>query len=194
MRFARQHREGDVKPEIVPEGKDIGFTTPAARYLLAPGRPRLYIRPMIDLFLRLARGKADQRLSQADERTALAAILVEAANADGAYDAEESERIARVLAARYDLSPTAAVALRAEGEAAQAAAADLVRFTRAVKDAIAHEDRVGVIEAVWEVIYADGVREMHESALIRKLCGLLHIDDREAAFARQRVVARLGIE
>ena len=186
--------KGDVEPEIAPQGKDVGFATPAARYLLAPERQLPYIRPMIELFQRLVGRKADECLPQADERTALAAILVEAAHADGTYDAEESERIARVLAARYDLSPTAAVALRVEGEAAQAASVDLVRFTRAVKDAVAHEDRVGVIEAVWEVIYADGVREMHESALIRKLCGLLHIDDREAAFARQRVIARLGIE
>jgi uncharacterized tellurite resistance protein B-like protein len=148
---------------------------------------------MIDLFQRLVGRKTDDPPSEADERTALAALLVEAAHADGTYDAEESARIARVLAARFGLSPAAA-ALRAEGEAAQAAAVDLVRFTRAVKDAVAHEDRVGVIEAVWEVIYADGVREMHESALIRKLCGLLHIEDREAGLARQRVVARLGTE
>lgn len=149
---------------------------------------------MIDLLLRLARRKADGPPSRADQRTALAALLVEAAHADGTYDDQERERIARVLATRFDLSPTAAAALRAEGEAAQSEAVDLVRFTRAVKDAIAHEDRVGVIEAVWEVIYADGVREMHESALVRKLCGLLHIEDREAAFARQRVVMRMEAE
>jgi len=149
---------------------------------------------MIDLLLRLVRAKGDEPPAQADERTALAALLVEAAHADGSYDAEESARIARILAARYGLSDTEAAALRAEGEAALAEALDLVRFTRAVKKAVPHEERVGVIEAVWEVIYADGVREMHESALIRKLCGLLHIEDREAGLARQRVAARLGIE
>jgi uncharacterized tellurite resistance protein B-like protein len=149
---------------------------------------------MIDLFLRLVSRKAGEPPSRADERTALAALLVEAAHADGTYDGEERARIARVLAARFGLSASEAAALRADGEVAQAAAVDLVRFTRAVKDAVAHEDRVAVIEAVWEVIYADGVREMHESALIRKLCGLLHVEDREAALARQRVVARLGTE
>lgn len=149
---------------------------------------------MIDLFLRLVGRAADDPPSQTDERIALAALLVEAAHADGTYDAEERARIARVLAARYNLSGAEAALLRAEGEEAQAGAVDLVRFTRAVKDAVAHEDRIGVIEAVWEVVYADGVREMHESALIRKLCGLLHIEDREAALARQRVAARLGVE
>jgi uncharacterized tellurite resistance protein B-like protein len=153
-----------------------------------------YIRAMIKLFQRLVGRKPGEPTSQADERSALAAILVEAAHADGTYDPEESARIARVLANRFNLSPSAAAALRAEGEAAHADAIDLVRFTRAVKDAVAHEDRIGVIEAVWEVIYADGVREMHESALIRKLCGLLHLEDRDAGLARQRVIARLGLE
>jgi uncharacterized tellurite resistance protein B-like protein len=149
---------------------------------------------MIDLLLRLVGAKGTEPPSQADERIALTALLVEAAHADGSYDAEESARIARVLAARYGLSADAAAALRAEGEAALAESLDLVRFTRVVKKAVPHEERVGVIEAVWEVVYADGVREMHESALIRKLCGLLHIEDREAGLARQRVAARLGIE
>jgi uncharacterized tellurite resistance protein B-like protein len=149
---------------------------------------------MIDLLRRLGLAGSGQPPAPADERTALAAILVEAARADGSYDPEEAERILRVLAARYGLSEADAAALRAEGEAAQAAAVDLVRFTRAVKDAVSYEARAAVIEAVWEVVYADGTREMHESALIRKLCGLLHIEDREAGLARQRVAARLGLD
>jgi len=149
---------------------------------------------MIDLFRRLAGRTGAEPPAKADERTALAALLVEAAHADGSYDADESARIARVLAARYGLSAAAAADLRGAGEAALAQALDLVRFTRVVKNAVPHAERVGVIEAVWEVVYADGVREMHESALIRKLCGLLHIEDREAGLARQRVAARLGIE
>ena len=148
---------------------------------------------MINLFQRLTGAKGAAPLAKADERAALAAILVEAAHADGNYDAQEAERIGRVLATRFGLSADAAAILRAEGEVAQAQALDLVQFTRAVKKAVPHEARVGVIEAVWEVVYADGVREMHESALIRKLCGLLHIEDRDAGLARQRVAARLGI-
>jgi len=149
---------------------------------------------MIDLLRRLAGVGNDRPVAQADERVALAALLVEAAQADGSYEPEEAERILRVLAARYGLPKAEAAALRAEGEAAQAAAVDLVRFTWAVKEAVPYEARTAVIEAVWEVVYADGVRDMYESALIRKLSGLLHIEDREAGLARQRVAARLGLE
>jgi uncharacterized tellurite resistance protein B-like protein len=149
---------------------------------------------MIDLLRRLMARPADAPPVDEDARLALAALLVEAAHADGDYAPEERLRIDRILAARYDLDAGGAAALRTMAEGEHLEAVDLVRFTRAVKDAVPHAERVGVIEAVWEVVYADGVREMHESALIRKLCGLLHIEDREAGLARQRVAARMGLE
>ncbi len=138
--------------------------------------------------------EAGGSIASEDARTALAALLVETARADGDYGDAERVQIDRALASRYGLSAQDVAALRAEGEAAQASAVDLVRFTRAVKDAVPFDERIGVVEALWEVVYADGVREMHENALIRKLCGLLHIEDQDAGLARQRVAERLGLE
>ncbi|MEM1162907.1 MAG: TerB family tellurite resistance protein [Pseudomonadota bacterium] len=126
------------------------------------------------------------------ERIALAALLVEAAHADGQYLAVEQSAIDDILMARFAVSRADAAALRADGETARDDAADLVRFTRVVKDTVAYEERVAVIEAIWRVIYADGEREAHESALVRQLCGLLYIPDREAGLARQRVLTALG--
>lgn len=147
---------------------------------------------MIEFFHRLISGPAE--VHTADERVALAALLVEAARADGDYAPSEKAQIRRILAARYSLDAAGAASLCAEGEAAQARAADVVRFTRAVKDAVPYDQRLAVIEALWEVIYADGAREMHESALMRKLCGLLHLADQDCGIVRQRVAERLGVE
>jgi uncharacterized tellurite resistance protein B-like protein len=120
-------------------------------------------------------------------RVAVAAVLVEAAHSDGEYLAREQATIDRVLAGRFGLAPAEAAALRARGEEAQAGAVDLVRFTRAIKDAVPHEDRVAVIEAVWRVIYADGELDAEESSLVRRLSGLLYVPDQDAGLARQRV-------
>jgi uncharacterized tellurite resistance protein B-like protein len=122
-------------------------------------------------------------------RVAIAALLVEAARSDGDYLGREQRMIDGVLAERFGLDPRAAAALRARGEEAQAEAVDLVRFTRAIKDAVPYEDRVAVIEAVWRVIYADGELDHNESSLIRRLSGLLYVPDQEAGLARHRVSA-----
>ncbi len=120
-------------------------------------------------------------------RVAIAAVLVEAARSDGSYRGREQAVIDRVLAGRYGVTPAGAASLRARGEDAQAEAVDLVRFTRVIKDAVPHEDRVAVIEAVWRVIYADGEMDHNESSLVRRLSGLLYVPDQDAGLARQRV-------
>jgi uncharacterized tellurite resistance protein B-like protein len=120
-------------------------------------------------------------------RVAVAAVLVEAARSDDAYRRREQAMIDRVLGQRFGLPPAEAAALRTRGEAAQAEAVDLVRFTRAIKDAVPIEDRVAVIEAVWRVIYADGEMDHNESSLVRRLSGLLYVPDQDAGLARQRV-------
>ena len=149
---------------------------------------------MIDWLNRFLRAPEGERVDPHDERAALAALLVEAARSDGHYDDDERDRIDRVLATRFGVSEDEARSLRAEGEEAQAEAVDLVRFTRAVKDHVPHDERLGIIEALWEVVYADGSRDMHESALIRQLAGLLHVSDRDAGVARQRIAERYGFE
>lgn len=139
-------------------------------------------------------GAPPQKLDDDEARIAIAALLVEAARADGLYEVAEREMIDRVLARRFGVTPFEAAGIRQDGEAVQAEAADLVRFTRAIKDAVPHDERYEVIEALWEVIYADGEREAHESALVRKLAGLLYVPDRDAGIARRRVAERLGLE
>jgi uncharacterized tellurite resistance protein B-like protein len=132
--------------------------------------------------------EADPAETENAGRTAMAAILVEAARADDVYLAAEKDTIDRILMQRYGLDATAAARLRGDGEAAQSDSVDIVRFTRAIKDAVPYEDRVSVIEAVWRVVYADDDRDAEESALVRQLAGLLYVPDREVGLARQRVV------
>lgn len=144
---------------------------------------------MLDaLIKRLTGGSEAPPEDKADaSRTAIAALLVEAARADGVYLDSERAAIEGVLAERFGLDAAGAAELRTDGEEAQAEASDIVRFTRVIKDAIPFEERVGVIEAVWRVVYADDDGEAHEANLVRRLCGLLYVPDVEAGLARQRV-------
>jgi uncharacterized tellurite resistance protein B-like protein len=128
-------------------------------------------------------------LPQGDARLALAALLVRLARSDGDYAAVESDYIQQILAHRYDLSASDAATLRQDAEALESEAPDTGRFTRAIKDAVAYEDRLGVIEALWAVVLADGVRDEEEDALIRMVAPMLGINDRDSNLARKRVEA-----
>ena len=140
---------------------------------------------MIDLLRRLL-APAPYRLPEPEARLALAALLVRVARSDGLYAAEEVERIDRVLAHRHGLDPFAAARLRSEAEEVEREAPDTVRFTRALKEAVALEDRSELLSALWSVALADGLREAHEDRLLRLVANLLGLTDVEAALARRR--------
>ena len=129
-------------------------------------------------------------LDDGDARLALTALLVRVARSDGDYADDEIARIDRIVATRYGLSPFEATALRRDAEALEAEAPDTVRLTRAIKDAVPYEDRIGVIEALWQVVLADGEREQEEDALLRLVSNLLGVNDRDSALARQRMEQR----
>jgi len=133
---------------------------------------------------------APPELPDTDARLALAALLVRIAKSDGHYDVTEIARIDRILAERHDLSPFEAARLRADAETLEAEAPDTVRFTRAIKDAVPYSNRTDVVEALWAVALADGVRDHEEDALLRLTTNLLGVNDRDSALARQRVEAR----
>ena len=139
-----------------------------------------------DLLKKLAQPAPDP-LADGDARLALCALLVRVARSDGDYAAHEIHRITRIISTRYGLSRTESDALRQKAEILEAEAPDTVRFTRAIKDAVPYENRVSVIEALWQVALADGVREADEDALLRMVASLLGISDQDSARARQRV-------
>lgn len=140
-----------------------------------------------DLLKRLTQADHSRPLPDEDARRALSALLVRIARADGDYAAEEVHRIDRILMQRYGLAPHATIALRKEAEALESEAPDTVRFTRAIKDAVPYEDRLAVIEALWQVALADGARDGAEDALVRMVSSMLGISDQDSALARQRV-------
>ncbi|PCJ05896.1 MAG: hypothetical protein COB16_14490 [Rhodobacteraceae bacterium] len=126
-------------------------------------------------------------LAPKDARLALTALLVRIARSDHNYTDVEQDRIDRITAARYGLDLGEAILLREEGEAMEAEAPDTVRFTRAIKEAVAYEDRIGVVEALWQVVLADGHRDDSEDAILRLSAKLLGVSDIDSAQARQRM-------
>lgn len=139
-----------------------------------------------DFLKRLTQPEPAQ-LPDEDARLALTALLVRVARSDESYDAEEAALIDRIAANRYGLSPFEASKLRREAEQLESEAPDTVRFTRAIKDAVPYEARIGVIEALWQVVLADGSRDEAEDAILRMVAPLLGISDVDSAMARQRV-------
>jgi uncharacterized tellurite resistance protein B-like protein len=128
-----------------------------------------------------------------EEQVAAAALLVEAALSDGTFSDDERAQIVGILERRFELRPAIALQLLAEAEEKAREAVEWHGFTRVVKEAYDHEERVKLIELLWEVTLGDDELHDYEASLIRRLCGLLYVSGRESAEARNRAKQRLGL-
>ena len=128
-----------------------------------------------------------------DLRVAVAALLVEAAwSADG-FGADERGTITRLLQDRFGISADEAEALLEAGDKAGRNTVHMLRFTKEVLHGMEHEQRVGMVEMLWDVAYADGHLDAEEERLITKVAGLLYVSPGERSAAKRRAQARKGI-
>jgi uncharacterized tellurite resistance protein B-like protein len=139
-------------------------------------------------------GTPEEQLEEADDlRVAVVALLIRAATSDADFGNEERDAIRGIAAEHFGLSADEVSSLVAAAEGEEAETLDLHRWTQSIKQAYSEEERVGLIEKMWEVVYADGVLDDYEANLLRRVAGLIYVPDRQSGEARQRVINRLGI-
>ena len=118
---------------------------------------------------------------------ATAALLFEMLRADDNEHPEERAALERVLQEQFDLSgdETCELAKLADQEAAEAAS--LYQFTGLINENFTAEQKVSVVEMLWQVAYADGRLDPYEEALVRKIADLIYVPHREFIRAKHRV-------
>ena len=124
-------------------------------------------------------------------KLAASALLVEAAVLDGNFDTDERATIEKLLGERFQLQPEEARQLITDAEHEIEGSVELYSFARTIKDALDHNQRIEIIEMLWQVVLIDGALHEYESNLIRRLAGLIYVSDRESGAAKKRVVQRL---
>ncbi len=130
----------------------------------------------------------------AEKHIAAVALLLEAATLDGHFGEQEQAAIRRIAASRFELNEEEVATLFDLAQQRHAGANQMFAFTHAIKQSYTPEERVEVMEMLWEVVYADGVLHDYEANLMRRIGGLIYVSDMDRGNARKRVMARLGIE
>ena len=150
---------------------------------------------MLDRIMAFLGGGAQETAPDPDEqiRLAAASLLVEAARLDGRIDDVERETVVRLLQQKFSVPGSEAQRLLAAAEGEAEESTQLYEFTRVVKDHFDHDQRVGLIEMLWEVAYSDGELHSYEASLLRRVAGLIYVSDAESGAARKRVLDRLGL-
>jgi len=130
--------------------------------------------------------------TQDELRLAAACLLVEASMIDGEVDERETERLTIRLSEHFRMAPAEVAPLVARATEVAGDAVDWNRFTRVLKAEFDYEERVAMLEMLWEVVLADGELHAYEDSLLRRVAGLLHVEDHDRAAARHKAEARLS--
>lgn len=144
------------------------------------------------LFRRQGKAPEGKPHEQAELRLAAAALLVEAAKLDGSFDGMERVHIATLLKERFGMDGADVAELIEAADEETELAGGLYGFTKEVRVNFDHEERISMIEMLWEVAYADGSLHDFESNMLRRVAGLLYVTDRESGDARKRVLGRIS--
>ena len=116
----------------------------------------------------------------------IAALLIHAAKIDENYTDIEKNIIKRALMNLYDIKTNEAEKLLKDAEIKERDSNQIVEFTQEIKKN-SMEFRLKIIEILWKIVYSDGSSDSYESNLIRRVCGLLYISDRDSGMIKLKI-------
>ena len=122
-----------------------------------------------------------------DTRLALAALLVHTVAIDGVVSDAERTKLRDLLARNFGLKGEDLDLLIADASAAESDAVDLYRFTSVLKHRMGADERIRVIENLWEMAFADGTAHEFEENLIWRVAELLGVSRRDRIAMKIRV-------
>ena len=117
--------------------------------------------------------------------TKVCALLIHAAKIDENYTNKEEEIIKKTLnelgVEDKNISKTIEEAKIIEESSNQ-----ILDFTREVKN-LPERDKIKIIEALWSIIYSNKDADIYETNLMRRLAGLLYIDNKTMGDIKEKI-------
>ena len=123
-----------------------------------------------------------------DPEIATCALLLEMANIDGEFSESEKESIIRIIKREYQLTDDHAAALVQAADEELKRSIDLWHFARLINQNYSEEEKIKIIEIIWQVIYTDGILDKHEDYLAHKLAKLLRLSHKQLIDAKLKVI------
>tara|TARA_Y100001958_G_C20837384_1_gene285471 strand:- start:113 stop:520 length:408 start_codon:yes stop_codon:yes gene_type:complete len=120
-----------------------------------------------------------------DDLIKVAALLIHTAKIDENFTNKEEEIIEQTLiiigANKENIKD-----IIKKGKEAESNANQILEFTKEVKN-MNEENKIKIIEALWQIIYSNDDADIYETNLMRRLAGLLYIDNKTMAYIKQRI-------
>ena len=128
--------------------------------------------------------------SSHDVRVATCALFLEMAHIDGEFNESEKEQIIQTLKEEHGLSSEAVAELLKAAKEELKGSIDLWQFTNLINQNYSLDEKIRIIEMVWQLAYTDGTLDKHEDYLLHKLGNLLRLTHKQLIEAKLKVIER----
>ncbi|MFQ5346032.1 MAG: TerB family tellurite resistance protein [Mariprofundus sp.] len=112
--------------------------------------------------------------------------MIEMMRMDRDEHVDEWRVIAEVLQSRFDLAPDETAELVRLAGQEEKGPSDYYQFTSLINKGCSMQEKATIVEHLWQIAYADGQLDKHEEYLVRRISGLLGIDNQEFIAAKHR--------
>tara|TARA_B110000438_G_scaffold223662_1_gene217290 strand:+ start:15 stop:452 length:438 start_codon:yes stop_codon:yes gene_type:complete len=121
-----------------------------------------------------------------DKNVLIVALLIHAAKIDEKYTDAERNIIKRAAISLLSTKSDQVDEIIKKAEKKEEDSNQIVEFTKEIKK-YPMEFRLKIIEIVWKIVYSDGNSDNFESNLIRRICGLLYVSDKDNGIIKLKI-------
>ena len=115
----------------------------------------------------------------------VACLLIHASKIDQNYTEKEKEIIKKTLS-KLDTNSNEIEKIIEEAEKIENDSNQILDFTKNLKN-VEEEIKLIIVESLWEIIYSDNESDMYEANLMRRLTGLLYLDQKKVGKVKEKI-------
>jgi len=122
------------------------------------------------------------------DKIAIVALLISTAKYDGNFDDSEKIEIQKLIENYFSLSSQNTGDLFKAARRIESEANDLQQFTRSLNEVLNEEEKLTIMELIWKIVMADGIIDNYEENLVRRLSGLLYLQDKDIGNIKNKLI------
>ena len=134
--------------------------------------------------------KKKENESPNNKNILIIALLIHAAKIDENYTENEKKIIKKVIMDLNKINSNQADELLKLAEKKEGESNQIIEFTKEIKK-YSMEFKLKIVEIIWKIVYSDGTNDIYESSLIRRICGLLYVSDKDSGIIKTKIINQL---
>jgi len=148
------------------------------------------LKKIYDQFIQPSSIKKDE-VSEHAIQVATAALLIEMMKADGTVNEDERKAVMQTIQSKFNLTDDETISLKELAKEKIRKATDYYDFTSLIHKRLSYQQKVEIIEHLWEIAFTDKHLDKHKEYVVRKIADLIYVEHKDFIEAKLKIKKKL---